>query len=210
MASSLTDFERTAHGSEAYRRAATSRSSGATLAAGTSPAARHAVPNSEVTGLGGAGGGGRGEATKTSGGVSGGEGLSKSGRKSLFDKFGSPGKVLPEGVPGWTGGKGSGEGGGSGVQQRRATHDGVAESGDLGLRVEMMHFRPEEFMDPDTAAQVCTLRLTQPTICMFLDMGEATHAVQCASIPLAYRSTALTNMSNLMGKFAVSAQSVTC
>lgn len=158
LASFLTNFEWTTHGSEAFRRAATGNSSGVTPASSTSPAKQNASSGVSKSGVGGLGGaGGQRGGTDADSSVSDRNGLSKSLRKSLFDKFGSPAKVVPEGALRWTAGKSSGPGGGDGVPQRRATHDGVVESGELGLRVHMMHFRPEQFMDPDTAAQVWVL-----------------------------------------------------
>lgn len=141
----LTGFDWTPHGSEAYRRAATDTSEATNAAAAAS--------------RGQARGGGDGShgATTGAGAVSpldSGKPSKVPPRGSMFDRFGFPGKVFPDG-----GGLGGTTGGGrmGSVLQRRATHGGVVDSGEPGLRVDvnMMHFR-SQFMDPDTAAQVTT------------------------------------------------------
>ncbi|CAM9685458.1 unnamed protein product, partial [Ectocarpus sp. 13 AM-2016] len=140
---SLTGFDWTPHGSEAYRRAATDTSQATTAAAAA------ACP-----GQGRRGGDGSHGATTGASAVSPFDSRKPSKappRGSMFDRLGFPGKVFPDG--GGLGGTTGGGGGGS-VLQRRATHGGVVDSGEPGLRVDvnMMHFR-SQFMDPDTAAQ---------------------------------------------------------
>lgn len=148
MTSLLTAFEWTPDGSEDYRRAAIGDPSDiatATATAPTTPTTPGSTKNTGKVAAGvatpqnGNGGGGR----------LGGRSLSKSLR--LFDKFSSSGRILPEGFFGGTGGGNNGE---PNAPQRRATHAGVVESGESGLRPNLRHFRPQEFMDPDTAAQV--------------------------------------------------------
>ena len=138
VASFLTAFDWTPDGSEAYRRAAFGDPSAdttvAAAAAAAAPSAKGAVIGSQ------AGAGAKQERGTGRGGSNGGS-FSKSLRKSVFNKFGSTGKVSPEG------------GVASGLPQRRATHAGVVGSGDPGLRLNLVHFSPQEFMDPDTAAQ---------------------------------------------------------
>ncbi|CAM9857880.1 unnamed protein product, partial [Ectocarpus fasciculatus] len=140
----LTGFDWTPHGSKAYQRAATDTSE-ATTAAAAAAASR---------GQGRGVGDGSHGATAGAGAVSpldSGKPSKVPPRGSMFDRFGFSGKVFPDGGGLWgtTGG-----GGGGSVLQRRATHGGVVDSGEPGLRVDvnMMHFR-SQFMDPDTAAQ---------------------------------------------------------
>lgn len=150
---SLTGFDWTPDGSEAFRRAATDTSQATTAAAAA------ACP-----GQGRGGGDGSHGATTGAGAVSpldSGKPSKAPPRGSMFDRFGFPGKVFPDG--GGLGGTAGGGGGGS-VLQRRATHGGVVDSGEPGLRVDvnMMHFR-SQFMDPDTAAQVTTFWPADPS-----------------------------------------------
>lgn len=136
----LTAFEWTPDGSEDYRRAFSGNPPD-TVTAPTTPKTPASWKN--------AGTAASGEEKPQIDGL-GGRSLSKSRR--LFDKFGSPGRVLPEGVFfAATAGGGTGD---PKAPRRRATHAGVIESEDSGLRLNMLHFRPQEFMDPDTAAQV--------------------------------------------------------
>lgn len=67
---------------------------------------------------------------------------------AISTKFGT-GKVVPLGVVGRTGGAGSG---GGPHLHRRATHAGVVDSGETPLGLNVLHYSPQEFMDPDTAA----------------------------------------------------------
>lgn len=127
-----------------------------TPAPGTSSATPNGVGGvSDAAVVGAQGGDGReGQGNVTGGRLgSAGQGLRKSLSKSLLARFGSPGKVLPVGSLGTTLGWG-GVDGGIRVPQRRATHSGVVESAEAGLKISVVHVRPEDFMDPDTAAQV--------------------------------------------------------
>lgn len=143
MKSLLTAFEWTPDGSEEYRRAAIGiPPDTATATAPTTPTTPSASKNAGVAPAGE----GKPQSGNGGGGRLGGRSVSKSLR--LFDKFGSPGRVLPEG------GTGGGSNGGPNAPQRRATHAGVIQSGESGLNPNMLHFKPQEFMDPDTAAQV--------------------------------------------------------
>lgn len=72
--------------------------------------------------------------------------LSKSLRNVIFDKFGASARVSPEGALGSTARGAGGE--------RRSTHAGLVGGGHPGLKLNMVHFSAQEFMDPDTAAQV--------------------------------------------------------
>lgn len=138
MRSLLTAFEWTPDVSKDYRRAAVGDPSDtATATAPTTPTPPASSKNAGIPAAGGA---------KPQSAGLGSRSLSKKLR--LFDKFGSPGRVLPdEGIFG----RGSGD---PNAPQRRATHAGIIESGPSDLRPNMLHFRPQEFMDPDTAAQV--------------------------------------------------------
>lgn len=139
MKSLLTAFEWTPDGSEEYRRAAIGDPPG-TATAPTTPITRASSKNAGTA----AAGGGKPQ-------VDGLGARSSSKSRRLFDKFGSPGRVSPLGVLGATAGGGTGD---PSAPRRRATHAGVVESGEPGLRLNLLHFRPQEFMDPDTAAQV--------------------------------------------------------
>lgn len=67
---------------------------------------------------------------------------------AISTNFGT-GRVVPLGVPGRTGRAGTG---GGPQLQRRATHAGVVDSGETPLGLNVLHYSPQEFMDPDTAA----------------------------------------------------------
>lgn len=69
-------------------------------------------------------------------------------RIAISTKFGT-GRVVPSGVRGRKGNAGTG---GHPQLQRRATHAGVVDSGETPLGLNVLHFSPQEFMDPDTAA----------------------------------------------------------
>ena len=153
MKSLLTAFEWTPDGSEEYRRAAIGDPPDTATATATAPATPTTPGASKSAGAAPAGGR-KPQSDNGGGGEPGGRSLSKSLR--LFDKFGSPGRVLPEGVFGGTGGLGNGD---PRTPQRRATHAGVVESGEPSLHLNMLHFKPQEFMDPDTAAQVSTRKV---------------------------------------------------
>lgn len=148
MKSLLTVFEWTPNGSEDYRRAAIgdlpdAATATAPTTAPTTPATPGPSTNAGVAAAGGE------KPQSGNGGGPGGRSLSKSSR--LFNKFGSSAKVFPEGVFGGTVGGGDGN---PNAPQRRATHAGVVDTGTSGLRLNMLHFTSQEFMDPDTAAQV--------------------------------------------------------
>lgn len=164
MTSLLTAFDWTPHGSKDYRAAIGDLADTATATAPTTPTTLGLSNNAGVAAAGGEkpqnGGGGGGP---------GGRSLSKSLR--LFDKFGSPARVLPAGVLAGTAAGGNGD---PNVPQRRATHAGVVESGESSLRLNMLHFRPQEFMDPDTAAQVSDGKFA------VLASGEASRRVSSA------------------------------
>lgn len=142
MKSLLTAFEWTPDGSEDYRRAAIGDPPDTATA--TAPTTSATPGSSKKAGIAAAGGE---KSQRGNGDGLGGRRLSKS--RGLFDKFGSPGRVLP--ISGGTAGSSDGD---PNAPQRRATHAGVVESGESGLRPNMLHFSPQEFMDPDTAAQV--------------------------------------------------------
>lgn len=130
---SLTSFEWTSDESTDYRRAV-----GDSMKTDRTPSpTKNAVET--VGALDGNGKGG------TAGGGPDGRRLSKSLRNALFDKFGRSARVSPQGALGTTTGTGGG---------RRSTHVGLIDVGDPTLRPNMVHYRPQEFMDPDTAAQV--------------------------------------------------------
>lgn len=139
---SLTGFEWTPDGSADYRRALgegkkTASTSDPTKGAGRTAGGKRQTPAFDHDETGDAAGGGLN-----------GKRLSKSLRNAIFDKFGASAKVSPEGA-----GLGS-TAGGVGGGGRRSTHAGLVGGGDPGLKLNMVHFNRQEFMDPDTAAQV--------------------------------------------------------
>lgn len=147
-ADSLTDFDWTRQGSAAYHRAAGSDTSAKTGVPGNSPPKRRAF-FTDGSGLEGDGknwdeeGGGHGPSEQTKA-----NSLSKL-RGALPGRLGSS-IIFPENNLEHTWNiKAVGP-----KIVRRKTHAGLVDSGEQRLDSTMMHFRPQDFMDLDTAAQV--------------------------------------------------------
>lgn len=135
----ITDFEWTSNGSAAYRRALHPEKR--TEMAGEHPKKEPDKIRSHADLSGGEEGTGKRKMS-----------FSESLRHALSSKFGAS-RILPEGTIGRNSG-GDERAHGDPERQRRSTHAGVIDSGETRLAHNLLHFRPQAFMDPDTAAQV--------------------------------------------------------
>lgn len=141
---SIMNFDWTAHASTAYRAAANP----------DKPVPGRVSPNASLlaaSGTKGTASGGLDGGKKDQNGANGPPRKLSSPmklRSAISAKFGT-GRVVPLDAA---------ETGGRSQMQRRMTHAGVVESGEKPLGMNVLHFTPQEFMDPDTAAaQVCAM-----------------------------------------------------